>query len=87
MVREKMKQQQSRFFLRRRSRFAGKEYYHESGTQCIGTPDEKDYINWTRYRDEAHGFGTIKQARKMAATIWERFGQKVDVVDRDGEVC
>ena len=87
MVREKMMRQQSRFFLRRRSRFAGKEYYHESGTQCIGTSDEKDYINWTRYRDEAHGFGTIKQARKMAATIWERFGQKVDVVDRDGEVC
>lgn len=87
MVREKMKHQNSRFFLRRHSRFTGREYYHESGTQCIGTPDETEYINWTRYRDEAHGFRTIKQAKRMAALIWERFGQKVDVVDRDGEVC
>ena len=61
MVREKMKQQ-SRYFLLRRSRFAGTEYYHESGTQDVGTPDERDYINWTRYLDEAKGFRTVKAA-------------------------
>ena len=86
MLHEKVNQQR-KFFLRRRSRISGREYYHESGTQYIGTPDEKDYINWTHYRDEARGFVTIKQAKRMAALIWERFGQKVDVVDRDGEVC
>ena len=85
MVREKMKQQ-SRYFLRRKSRFAAKEYYHESGAQNVGTPDEQEYINWTRYTDEAHGFQTVKAARKMADAIWERFGQKVEVVDRCGEV-
>ena len=44
MLHEKMNQQR-KFFLRRRSRISGREYYHESGTQYIGTPDEKDYIN------------------------------------------
>ncbi len=85
MVREKMKQQ-SRYFLRRKSRFAAKEYYHESGTQNVGTPDETEYINWTRYTDEARGFRTVKAAKKAASMIWDRFGQRVDVVDRYGEV-
>lgn len=86
MVREKMKQQ-SKYFLQRKSRFADREYYHESGTQDVGTPDERDYINWTRYTDEARGFRTVKAAKKMEVHLWERFGARVRIVDRYGEVA
>jgi len=82
MVREK-KMQESRFFLLRMSRF-GREYYHESGTQDVGTPFEQEYVNWTRYRDCARGFRTMKQARRMADLLWSKFGQKVIVVDHYG---
>ena len=85
MVREKMKQQ-SRYFLRKKSRFANKEYYHESGTQDVGTPDERDYINWTHYIDEAHGFKTIREAMRMSDLVEDKFLVRVDVVDRYGEV-
>ena len=85
MVRENMKQQ-SRYFLRKKSRFAKKEYYHESGTQDVGTPDERDYYNMTQYLDEARSFRTIKEAKRIAVLMWERFGERFDVVDRYGEV-
>jgi hypothetical protein len=78
--------QRGRFFIRKKSRYAGKEYYHESGVEYVGTPEETEYINWTRYLDEAHGFRTVKTAKRMAAIIWERYGQRVDVVNRNGEV-
>lgn len=79
-------QQQDRYFLRRKTRFANKEYYHESGVQDVGAETETAYINWTRYMDEAKGFGTIKAARRMAELIRERYGQQTEVVDRRGEV-
>ena len=78
--------QQGRFFLRRKSRYAGREYYHESGVQHMGTQDETEYINWTRYMDEASGFKTLKTAKRIASMVWERYGEKVEVINRDGEV-
>jgi len=83
MVRQKRKQQ-GRFFLRRRSRVYGIEYYHESGTQNVGTPDEQDYINWTRYLDEARGFQKMKEARAMANLLWSKYGWRVSIVDHYG---
>lgn len=82
MVRER-KQQQSRFFLLKRSRSI-REYYHESGTQDVATSHEQDYVNWTRYLDCARGFRTMKQARRMADLLWSKYGQKVIVVDHYG---
>ena len=78
--------QQGRFFLRRKSRYAGREYYHESGVQHVGTPEETEYVNWTRYMDEACGFQTLKTARRVASMVWERYGEKVEVINRDGKV-
>lgn len=78
--------QQGRFFLRRKSRYAGREYYHESGVQHVGTTAESEYINWTRYMDEASGFKTLKTAKRIASMVWERYGEKVEVINRDGEV-
>lgn len=83
MVHEK-KQNQSRYFLRRKTNGYVREYYHGSGTQCIGTPDERVYINWTRYLDEARGFKTLKAAKAMAGMLWDMYGQSVYVVDRYG---
>lgn len=85
MRREPMKQQ-SRYFLRKRSRFANKEYYHESGLQDVGTAGEQAYINWTRYLDEARGFNTLRAAVKMADMVEEKYGVRVDVVNRHGEI-
>lgn len=86
MIREKEKQPKGKFFLCRKTHYARREFYHESGQQNVGTPDESDYINWTRYLDEARGFDTLKTARRMAAMVWERYGEKVEIIDRRGEV-
>ena len=69
-----------RFFLRAKTR-----YYHDSGTQDVGTEYEAEYINWTRYLDEARGFDSIRAARRMAKIIQEKHGKTVYVVDRHGE--
>ena len=81
MVREKMKGQ-GRYFLRKRSRSAVKLFYHESGTQHVGTPDEGEYINWTRYWSEARSFRSIREARNMATLLLYKYGEKVVIVDR-----
>lgn len=83
MVRKSMNPQ-SRYFLRRHARTFCNEYYHESGTQAVGTPDEREYVNWTRYLDVARGFRTMKEARSMADLLWSKYGEKVIVVDHYG---
>ena len=85
MIRENPNQQ-DRYFLRKKSRFAIREFYHESGIQCVGTENETEYINFTRYLSEARGFKTVKTARRMADMIREKYGIQICVVDRNGEV-
>lgn len=85
MVREKMKQKSGKYFLEKRTRYVS-EYYHESGRQDVGTQDERDYCNWTRYRDEARSFQTVKEAQSMARMLWEKYGASVVVVNHYGAV-
>ena len=85
MVREKMKQRPGKYLLLKRTQYI-REYYHESGTQDVGTKDERDYCNWTRYRDEARSFQTVKEAQAMARMLWEKYGASVTVVNHYGGV-
>ena len=85
-MRQEHMKQQNRYYLRKRPGMRSVLFYHESGTQHVGTPDEKDYINWTRYKIEAKGFRTMKEARNMANLLWAKYGHRVDVVNQHGEV-
>lgn len=68
MVREQMKQRRGKFLLTVRM-FGKSLYLYEAGTANVGTPEEQSYVNWTRYTNEAQGFGTVKAARAMAEKL------------------
>lgn len=85
MVRETMKHNAGKFFLVKGTRF-GTFYYQESGTSDVGTPQMKSFLYWTRYRQNACGFQTVKSARAMANKLWEEYGERVKIVNRKGMV-
>ncbi len=83
MVREKMKHNDGKFFLTITERY-GVQYYRESGIFDVGTPNEEPYLYWTRYRDNAHGFKTIKAAKAMARKLMKQYGRSTAIVNRNG---
>ena len=85
MVRQRLKEQRGKFFLRVKTRF-GFDYYLESGTADVGTPMTESYLYWTRYRRFARSFRTLKAARAMARLLLEKHGANVTIVDCDGKV-
>ena len=85
MVREKMKHNNGRFFLTTKTRF-GPTYYRGSGTFDVGTPHEESYLYWTKYREYAHGFPTVKSARAMVRKLWEDKAIRTQIVNREGVV-
>lgn len=85
MVRETMKHNAGKFFLVKGTRF-GTLYYQESGTFDVGTPHMKSYLYWTRYRQNARSFETVKKARAMANKLWEEHGERAKIVNRKGMV-
>lgn len=85
MVREKLKQNNGRFFLTIPTRF-GVSYYRESGVFDVGTSREEPYLYWTKYQEHAHGFPTVKSARAMARKLWEERAIRVRIVNREGAV-
>ena len=68
MVREQMKQRRGKYLLATRV-FGKHVYLYEAGTANVGTPEEQSYVNWTRYTNEAQGFGTVKAARAMTEKL------------------
>lgn len=85
MVREKIKQQRGKFYIRRKTKFAEK-FYQDSGITDVGTPNQEAYIRWTGALDFAYAFNTVKTAKSMAKNLHQLTGAKVDVVDCNGEV-
>ena len=85
MLRQELKEQDGKFFLRVKTRF-GFDYYLESGTADVGTPMAESYLYWTRYLRFARSFRTVKAARAMARLLLEKHGANVTVVDQDGKV-
>lgn len=85
MVRENVKPNAGKFFLAVSTRY-GPSYYRASGVYDAGTPRETPFLHWTRYRDQAHGFPTVKAAKRMADRLWSEHGAKVEIVDREGKV-
>lgn len=85
MVREKMRRNIGKFYLITRTRF-GIQYYQESGIFDVGTALQEPYLYWTRYRDYAYGFNTIKSARAMARKLLKEHGAYVKIINHEGAV-
>lgn len=85
MVREKIKQQRGKFYIRRKTRFA-ERFYQDSGITDVGTPNQEAYVRWTGSLDFAYAFLTVKTAKSMAKNLRQLTGARMDVVDRNGEV-
>lgn len=85
MVREQIKQQRGKFYIRRKTRFA-ERFYQDSGITDVGTPNQEPYIRWTGSTDFAYAFTTVKTAKSMAKNLHQLTGARMDVVDRNGEV-
>ena len=85
MVREKLKQNNGKFFLTIKMRF-GVSYYQESGVFDVGTPDEEPYLYWTKHKEYAFGFPTVKRARAMARKLQQEHGIRTAIINRKGMV-
>lgn len=85
MVREKKKDNSGKFFLVAQTRF-GAQFYLESGIFDFGTENQEPYLYWTKYRDCAHGFRTVKSARAIARKLREEHGVCTQIVNRKGVV-
>ena len=85
MVREKIKDNNGKFFLRKKTRY-GVQYLREKGAYDVGTPNESHYVYWTDSMDHAQGFRTIKAAQAMQAALMEGRGTPTMIVKRDGMV-
>ena len=85
MVREEIKQQRGKFYIRRKTKFA-ERFYQDSGITDVGTPDQQPYVRWTGSTDFAYAFMTVKTAKSMAKNLHQLTGARMEVVDRNGEV-
>lgn len=85
MVRKKMKHNNGRFYLTIQTRF-GVSYYRESGVFDVGTPREEPFLYWTKYREYAHGFPTVKSARAMQNKLRQDRRIHAVIVNREGAV-
>lgn len=83
MVREKMKYNDGKFFLR--SHTEKRLYLYGAGVSDVGTEWEMPYHNWTRWISTAMGFKTVKAARAMQRKLASQ-GIVVEVVNREGMV-
>ena len=85
MIRQTLKQQPGKFYLCKRTRYV-MQFYQESGTFDVGTPEQEKYLAWTRYIQFARSFKTVKGARAMARLLLENYGEATMIVDQSGKV-
>ena len=85
MMRERIKPGRGKFFLTIKMRY-GVQYYRESGVFDAGTDHEEPFLYWTKYREYAFGFMTVKTARAMAARLLAEHGIRAVIVNREGMV-
>lgn len=85
MVREKKEYNSGKFFLMVQTKF-GPQFYLESGIFDVGTEKQEPYLYWTKYRDGAHGFRSVKSARAMGRKLLEEHGICVQIMNRKGVV-
>ena len=69
-----------KFCLTARTRF-GRSYLEKMGsvTEEGGGP-EKEFATWTKHRENAQGFATVKQADAMRRIVLERYAVDTQIV-------
>ena len=72
-----------KFCLTSRTRFGGRNYLEKMGsvTEEGGGP-RKEFAAWTKHREYAQGFATVKQAEAMRRIVRERYAVETEIVPR-----
>ncbi len=78
---KRLKEPLGKFFIRKKTRFEA-EFYCRSGVEKVGTPDEQEFIQWTRYIECAHGFDSMKSAQNVAQMIQDKYGVQTYIIQR-----
>jgi hypothetical protein len=77
----RLEERWGRFFIRKKTRFEA-EFYCGSGVEKVGTPDEQEFIQWTRYIERAQGFDSMKSAQNVALMIRDKYGVQTYIIQR-----
>lgn len=70
-----------KFCLTARSHL-GRNYLEKMGSVCEEGGDEKEFAQWTKHREQAQAFATVKQAEAMKRILLDRYAVEAEIVPR-----